>query len=329
MHKGCLMRLIVPCVIVLLGIAARVPQVFGRWIDPPQIYQGTERELDQRLRDLHKSQPDYHARLLSIARLNIDQPYEIYLLGEAPFETIDGQPVYCLGKSDCVVFVEHSIAMALSDNFRQFLSMLQRIRYKDGQIGVRTRNHYTEADWNKNNSWLVTEITSEIAGDATVQFTQKVNRAKFFKDRYKIDVDVPVETITESYIPYEKIDGVKSRLRSGDIVNFVTGNSSGAWVGHVGLVAVLPDGTVNLIHSAAPKVREETIEAYIERATKDAADKDKAGKARFRGFKFLRLADDPWTNLRKIDGDAAPKVLVPPTSPITWQQYLDSFKLED
>lgn len=40
--------------------------------------------------------------------------------------------------------------------------MLQRIRYKDGVIGVLTRNHFTEADWVVNNSWLIKNITDSL-----------------------------------------------------------------------------------------------------------------------------------------------------------------------
>jgi len=292
------------------------------------LYQFTERDVDQYLRGLHHTEPDLRRRVVTIARKNIDQPYELYLLGESPFETIDAQPVYCLTKSDCVVFAEHTLAMALSDDWPSFLTMLQRIRYRDGAIGVLTRNHYTEADWNRNNAWLVRDVTDELGGSSVVRFKQVVNRAKFFKDRYKLDTSIPNETIDESFIPYEHVGSVTRLLRDGDVVNFVSGVGNNYWVGHVGLVALGPDGHVNLIHSSAPRVREEPIDEYVRRSTADAAQKDAAGKARFRGFKFLRLNDDAMARLRAIDGSAAPRVTVPPGSPVSWQQFVASFKLE-
>ena len=81
-----------------------------------------------------------------------------------PFELHDSLPMFSLENSDCVVFAEHTYAMALSQSWEEFFWMLQRIRYKDGVIGVATRNHYTEVDWNINNSWLVTDISAELAG---------------------------------------------------------------------------------------------------------------------------------------------------------------------
>lgn len=292
------------------------------------LYQLGEPEVDQYLRRLHRTEPDLRRRVVMLARRNINQPYELYLLGESPFETIDAQPVYCLTKSDCVVFAEHTLAMALSDDWPSFLAMLQRIRYAGGAIGVLTRNHYTEADWNRNNAWLVRDVTDEIGGSSVVRFKQLVNRAKFFKDRYKLDTSIPNETIDESFIPYEHVGSVAHLLRDGDVVNFVSGVGNNYWVGHVGLVAQGANGEVHLIHSAAPRVREEPIEEYVRRSTADAPQKDAAGKARFRGFKFLRLNDDPIARLRAIDGSAAPRVTAPPGSPVSWQQFVTSFKLQ-
>jgi hypothetical protein len=297
-------------------------------IAPPKdgpLYQFSEREVDQYLRWLHRAEPDLRRRVVTLARRNLGQPYEIYLLGESPFEAIDAQPIYCLSKSDCVVFAEHTLAMALAEDWKSFLTMLQRIRYAGGAIGVLTRNHYTEGDWNRNNAWLVRDVTDELAGANVVRFRQKVDRAKFFKDRYALDTSIPVQTIDESFIPYEHVGSVAHLLRDGDVVNFVTGAGDNYWVGHVGLVALGPGGEVNLIHSASPRVREEPIGEYVRRSTAGAAERDAAGKARFRGFKFLRPNDDALARLRAIDGPAAPRVTVPPGSPVSWEQYVATF----
>src|SRR3990172_3362680 len=113
------------------------------------LYEFSEAEIGAYIKHLQASEPDLRKRIVHLARKNIGQPYDIYLLGEMPFETYDPQPMYCLAKSDCLVFSEHTYAMALSGGWPAFMKMLQRIRYRDGQIGVATRNHYTEADWNK------------------------------------------------------------------------------------------------------------------------------------------------------------------------------------
>ena len=291
-------------------------------INEKPLYKCTEAEVDQYLKFLSATEPDLRKRIVHLARKNINQPYELFLLGEMPFEPYDPQPIYCLGKSDCLVFSEHTYAMALAHDWPGFMRLLQRIRYRDGQLGVVTRNHYTEADWNISNRWLVEDITKQLAGDTAVKFHEAIDRSKFFKNRYKLDVKVPVEQHDDIYLPYEQIDRAKSQLQDGDFVNIVRATSKlgdpqnevfggNAFVGHVGLIAHGEDGKVHLIHSTEPKVREETIDSYISRATKDLKEKDAAGKPRLVGFKFLRLQDEPLIKLKAIDGPDAPRVTLP------------------
>jgi hypothetical protein len=286
------------------------------------LYKFTEAEVDVYLRYLHAEEPDLRRRIIHLARKNIGQPYELYLLGEMPFEPYDPQPLYCLAKSDCVVFSEHTYAMALGRDWPSFMAMLQRLRYRDGRIGVATRNHYTEADWNINNRWLVHDITAEIAGDTGVEFEQKIDRAQFLKSRYGLDVDIPVEKHKDVYVPFNELTRARLELRDGDFVNVVRGTANRndenaetfggtAFVGHVGLVAIGADGTVNFLHSSEPEVREEPLVDYIARQNADRDTRLNEGKPVLLGFKFLRLEENPLTNLQKIDGKDAPRVTLP------------------
>jgi hypothetical protein len=78
-------------------------------------------------------------RIAAIGRQNIGQQYKLNLLGEFPYQLHDTLPMFSLEQSDCVVFAEHTYAMALSQSWEEFFWMLQRIRYKDGVVGVATR----------------------------------------------------------------------------------------------------------------------------------------------------------------------------------------------
>jgi Protein of unknown function (DUF1460) len=306
-------------------------------LDPEQIapllakplYKFSEAEVDLYLPYVQAIEPDLRKRIVHLARKNIGQPYELFLLGEMPFEPYDPQPLYCLGKSDCVVFAEHTYAMALARDWPSFMAMLQRIRYRDGRIGVATRNHYTEADWNVSNRWLVHDVTSDLAGDKAAKFEQKIDRAAFLKNRYDLKVEIAVEQHEDVYIPLSAMTLIEARLEDGDFVNVVRGvikkeekkqddgskklveTIDAVGVGHVGLVVNGPDGTVNMIHSAEPEVREEPIVDFIARSKEQRAEKTKEGKPVLLGFKFLRLEADPLANLRKIDGDDAPRVTLP------------------
>lgn len=310
------------------GPAAPVPDAIAPLLAKP-LYQFTEAEVGAYLGYLQAAEPDLRRRVVLLARKNAGQPYELYLLGEMPFETHDPQPLYCLGKSDCLVFAEHTYAMALSGDWASFMRLLQRIRYRDGRIGVATRNHYTEADWNPSNRWLVRDITTELAGGRAVTFEERIDRARFLLGRYKLKADIPVENHRDSFVPFAALDRARAELREGDFVNVVRGVvkpgapvnetfGGNAWIGHVGLVGRAPDGTLTIIHSAEPAVREETIDQFIARETRDLVTRDAAGKARLLGFKFLRLEEHPLENLRQLDGADAPRVTLPGGAKAPW-----------
>jgi len=281
-------------------------------LDKP-LFKFTEAEVGLYLKYLHAAEPDLRARIVHLARKNIGQPYEIYLLGELPFETYDPQPIYCLGKSDCLVFTEHTYAMALTSDWSGFMRMLQRIRYRDGHLGVATRNHYTEADWNISNRWLVRDLTTELAGDRAAKFEEKIDRSKFLLKQFGVTASIPVEEHHDTFIALADLALALPHLQDGDFVNVVRCSVSpgshpnaevyggNAWVGHTGLIAHGPDGTVHFIHSSEPAVREEPIADFIARSVKAGAAP--GAKQRLLGFKFLRLESDPLANLRKLDGD--------------------------
>ncbi|MDI6783924.1 MAG: DUF1460 domain-containing protein, partial [bacterium] len=276
-------------------------------------------------------------RIIHLGRKNLGQPYKIFLLGEFPFELFDDDPMYCLKQSDCVVFSEHTYAMALAHNWREFFVLLQRIRYKNGEIGMQTRNHYTEADWDINNSWLVEDITEELVGDRAVSFHQDINRANFFK-KYNLGQDIPVQSFDTKYIPCALLPEIIGKLQNGDFVNVVRGMDKAGYVGHTGLIAIGPDGTVNFLHSTPPKVKEQPLleymnkavarypeidkhNAYVEKMKKKGITSIRKGffrkkvelkqQAKLYGFKFLRLRENPLEELRKLDGADTPRVTAP------------------
>ena len=157
-----------------------------------QIYQMTPVEAGRYVAWMHTAEPDLRKRIAAIGRKNLGQPYVLNLLGEFPFEVHDELPMFNLQQSDCVVFAEHTYAMALSRSWEEFFWMLQRIRYRDGVIGVATRNHYTEMDWNVANRWLVTDISAALAGPAGPGYAMQVDRARFLKTRHHTERSIPV-----------------------------------------------------------------------------------------------------------------------------------------
>jgi hypothetical protein len=258
------------------------------------IFRMQPEEVHALLGALHESEPDLRKRIATLARRNIGQPYEGFLLGEFPYELTDRQPLFDLAKSDCLVFAEHTYAMALAKSWEEFFWMLQRLRYKDGVIGVTTRNHFQEADWNAHNAWLLRDVTHELGGDAVVPYSMLVDRAAFFRKAFKIERAAPVQLVQDLYIPKDRIGPALRALDNGDFVNVVSDRGGETLVTHVGLIVVGDGGERRLVHSAEPAVREESFAEFIRRAEARSA-RGAGGRVptKLLGFKFLRLNPRP------------------------------------
>ena len=256
-----------------------------------QVYQMTPVEAGRYVAWVHAAEPDLRKRIAAIGRKNLGQPYKLNLLGEFPFQVHDDLPLFSLDHGDCVVFAEHTYAMALSQSWEEFFWMLQRIRYRDGVIGVATRNHYTEMDWNVANRWLVTDVSAELAGPTGPSYEMTVDRARFLKTRHHTEAAIPVETSRQAYVAKDGVAAIASQLREGDFVNVISTRDGAYWASHVGLVVLGADGQRHFLHSSEPQVREETFESYIARAAAREERNRQEGKNGqvLAGFKFLRL----------------------------------------
>jgi Protein of unknown function (DUF1460) len=259
------------------------------------LYRMKPAEVGRYIAYLQEAEPNLRERVAHLARKNIGQPYEVFLLGEFPYETIDAQPLFNLEKSDCLVFAEHTYAMALAHSWEDFFWVLQRIRYRDGVIGVATRNHYTDADWNPQNNWLVQDITEKLGGNRIARYSTIIDRARFLKEQFKLDRAIEPEKVTQSYLPAGMVAEIAPQLQQGDFVNVISLVNGEHIVSHVGLVVIGPDGERHMLHSAEPAVREETFASFIGRITAREGRKNSNGKAgkKLAGFKFLRLGDNP------------------------------------
>jgi hypothetical protein len=244
--------------------------------EPKQIYQMTPQEAGAFIAEEWRSEPDLRKRIAAIGRRNIGQPYQLNLLGEFPYELHDTLPMFSLGASDCLVFAEHTYAMALSASWEEFFWTLQRIRYKDGVIGVASRNHYMEVDWNINNRWLLTDTSSGAS------YAMRVDRARFLKTQHNVESDIAPQDTVEAYLPVERAVREFGTLGEGDMVEVVSLRKGQHMVTHVGLVVLDAQGQRRFLHSSAPAVREEPFEAFIARTQA----RPNNGLA---GFKFLRL----------------------------------------
>ncbi|MCF7833287.1 MAG: DUF1460 domain-containing protein [Candidatus Marinimicrobia bacterium] len=299
------------------------------------LFKFSEEDLDTYLPYLQYTVPDIHERMKHLSRKGLDQPYEIYLLGEYPAEIYDRQPLYILDKSDCVVFTEHILAMSMAHDWQSFFSILQRIRYKDGIISYINRNHYGGFDWGPNNTWLADNITKELAGDLIELDTMKVNKGKFFAKR-GVPYNMPEDSLVWSYVPIEAMPQIVDKLETGDLIGVVRGYKNNRWIGHFGMIIKDDDGTVYMLHSTPPKViqqpyldvlekvkasnlKKEEYNAPIEVKNEEIKAFNKEHKDEqlpyeqvkyyTLGYRFLRVKEDPLASIMKEGQELRLKVV--------------------
>lgn len=254
----------IACVILSAAGCGAPPHIrTSAELDDTPLYVFSERELDRYLKSIETDRRTVTQRIALLARKNIGQPCRLSLLGEYPFELIDPDPLYCLSASDCVTFVEQTWAMALSRDWPTFFNTLQRIRYKDGKIGILTRNHFTEADWNVNNAWLFEDVTEAVANGQARAMTVPINRNRFFAT-FGLETDMPVQRFETRCIPTRILPVCLPNLQTGDVIEFVRGTAEAPYVGHMGL-CLRTGYDCRLIHSTKPAVLEESLLEYIRR----------------------------------------------------------------
>ncbi len=307
-----------------------------------KLYELNPKDMNEYLGYIQNLIPDVPNRVMHLARKNLGQQYKIYLLGEFPFEIYDTDPLFCLEKSDCLVFTEHIYAMSLAKDWQQFFSLLQRIRYKDGEISTTTRNHSTIPQWIENNNWLIEDIMNEIDPMLTRPIQFKFNPNNELISDYKVNPNFPTQEVSTSYIPLDNISKIIDKLKPGDFVNVIRGfEEPNLWCSHVGFITKNEDGTVNFLDSAEPVVRETPLLEYVERCRKNnesykinnklvderkknpdlnkgkkflffkSKEKSLKKKPLHFGFKFYHIETDPIKNLIDIDGADAPRVTGP------------------
>ncbi len=200
-------------------------------------------------------------------------------LGEGPGGTPDPDPLCDFAHVDCVTYVEQVLALALAPDYAHFPDILRRIRYRDGKVDYRWRNHYTVSDWLPANAWLLRDVTDEVGAGTTATMTKTIARGKFFAGKGLAQYsDLPEEQATTSYIPRERVKNVLPLLKTGDLAIFVI-DTPGIIAGHVGLLRVR-DGIVLVQHASLTAGRVVTV---------PLADYLTAAPTRVVGVKIARL----------------------------------------
>jgi hypothetical protein len=142
---------------------------------------------------------------------------------------------------DCVTFCETVLAAAKSNNLDEFEQALRVIRYHNGVVAWRARNHYF-FDWSQHN--IDNKTCRPVALDGSVELHKTVYWHRELGRR----------RFTMTVIPRAVMLANKSQLAAGDIVGFVTARRNMDYF-HVGFIAFGKDGELLLRHASQSRHR--------------------------------------------------------------------------
>jgi hypothetical protein len=206
---------------------------------PQPLYAMSQAEIDELIRRTSAEHPDFLSRLQIYSERALGTPYRWFPLGEGPQGKYDRKSLVDFARADCFTFCEQLLAMALADHYDEMFQRLQRLRYRDGNIDIRWRNHFTIADWLPNNSWLVENITAKIGNELCVEMTKSIERAAMLRKKgvplKELAAIPPPQTMTIKYIPEAHLPAIAPKLEGGEIA-VVIQNRPGIFAAHLGFI---------------------------------------------------------------------------------------------
>jgi hypothetical protein len=152
---------------------------------------------------------------------------------------------------DCVTFCETVLAAALAREPGDFDNVLRTIRYHDGIVAWRERNHYY-FEWSQHN--IENKVCRAIAMDGAVQIEKTVDWEKGLGRRHFAMQVIPRDVF---------MDGT-ALLKDGDIVGFVTQRPNLDYF-HIGFVMFDDGGRFMLRHAARSRGRvvDERMDSFV------------------------------------------------------------------
>lgn len=203
-----------------------------------KIFDMTNRQIDSILTEKSKENLTVTDRMNFYSELFLGMPYNLTCTGDGPYALYETEPLLNFDSTNCMVYCEHVLALSISDSWDNFFNNLQQIRYKDGIIGMRTRNHYTMADWLPENDWLLEDAAKKVGGEFAKTVTRTISHEKFFAGKGITDKRYikPNRSVTVNYIPFDALKKVKSNFKDGDIIALLFKNLDNIFSAHMLMV---------------------------------------------------------------------------------------------
>ncbi len=159
--------------------------------DLKRLYQLSSEELGGLIEELRAKRIE--ERIKRLCSMALGTPYQ-----PQPWE---GSSTFHLQSMDCLTFVEEIMALALAPDRGALLPTLRRLRFKNGEVGPFTRNHFITADWLPNNSTFLEDITPLLGGSDTRFIEKYINKKEFFRKRGLTWDGEPTTYIKSAYLP--------------------------------------------------------------------------------------------------------------------------------
>jgi len=251
-----------------------------------KIFEMSNVEIDQLLTETSQKQMTITGRINYFSEMFLDMPYDLTCTGDGPYALYETRPLVNFDETNCMVFCEHVLALSISDSWDNFFNNLQQLRYKDGIIGMRSRNHYTMADWLPENSWLLDDISRKVGGQYTKTTTRTISYKTFFQKKGISDMRYvgPDREMTIDYVPKEDLLKVKKNVRPGDILALIFADKTDIFSAHMLMIAE-KNGKLYIRESSSSKMT--TFDTPYDEWVESKKDAD-----RYIGLCFMRVRDD-------------------------------------
>jgi len=274
---------IFPTLILFLALF----QTESRASEPSKLlFEMTHAEIDLLLYNLSQQNLTITERVNYFSELFLGTPYSPNCTGDGPNALYEPWPLVNFQETNCMAFCEHVLALSIADSWDNFFNNLQHIRYQNGIIGMRTRNHYTMADWLPENSWLLENVSRKIGGKSAQNVTRTISHIHFFQNKGITDwrYVLPDREMTIDYLPLNKSANLENELRMGDILVLIAANKRDIFAAHMALVAER-NGSKLIRESSNSRMT--TFETPLAEWIKGKADSPK-----YLGLSILRVREE-------------------------------------
>ena len=210
-------------------------------------WQMNEKQINNKIVNINKNNLDFFNKVKKISQLFLKTPYVLNVLGEGKTKSL-----YSFKGVDCVTFVETVLAISNSENLKSSIDLLQKIRYKNGEISYNKRNHFMMTQWvlNAQELGVIKEATENISKDIKI-LKKKITINDFnkkFKKFKKLNKDLPIGEYKIKYIPIKSFikNLNKLKIKDGTIMMIIRENKKNnpLFTSHLGFIINSPKGKI-------------------------------------------------------------------------------------